>query len=102
MKEVTLKQIGIRLEGTTKIIDWYGHTGYIEMNPVILDNKENVTEDEIKLELNDGGFGCQSIEGAIVDVFILFENGYKELDRSETIGNITDEDLEAIDEIYFS
>jgi len=102
MKEVILKQIGIQLEGTVKIIGWYNNAGYIEMNPVTLDNKEDVTNDEIKDELNDGGFGCQSIEGAIVDVFILFENGYKELNRSETIGNITDEDLEAIDKIYFS
>jgi len=102
MKEVTLKQTGIRLEGITKITDWYGRIGYIKMDPVVLDNKEDVTKEEIKPELNDHGFGCQNIEGAIIDVFTLFENGYTELERSETIGNITDTDLEAIDEIYFS
>lgn len=81
MKQVTLNQIEIKVEGEVTLKLWGGGTGTINMKPFILKGKE-VTKDNILGCINDGGFGCESITNAWIDIYDLYENGYKEFNRS--------------------
>lgn len=71
MRTLTLNQIGYLVEGTTTLNLWGGGTGEIVMKPTEI--KELNTEEVIKA-INDNGFGCESYDGACVDIYRLYEN----------------------------
>jgi len=77
MKTRTLKQVGIVVSGESLLNLWGGGQGSIAMNPVVLKN-EFITKDNILRCVNDGGFGCESIDSAIIFISVLYEGGYKE------------------------
>ena len=84
-KKLTLHLSGYRIKGVADITLWGGDAACIEMTPVKL---RILDKDDLMQHLNDGGFGVQSINGAIVDIFEDYEGT---LQYSETIeiGNVT-------------
>lgn len=78
-KDVTLKHIGYRCKGIATINLWGGGQGKVEMQSWDIDefNDKNVIGG-----VNDGQFGCESIESAIVCVDNLYENDYTDLHLS--------------------
>jgi len=74
-KTVTLKQVGYRCSGTAIINCWGGGQGEITMDKWDTTNKSRKS---IVKGVNDGQFGCESIESAIVYIDTLYENGYTE------------------------
>ena len=83
MKTVTLKHVGYKIEGNAQIELWGGGYGGITMDSNTI--KGNVTKTKILGCINDGQFGCVSIEEAKVDIYDLYENGYTEYNRTITI-----------------
>lgn len=82
-REVTLKlkQIGYLVGGLANINLWGGGQGEIEMHPKTIFLNE-LSKDNLLRCVNDGGFGCESIEDVTMDIFDLFENNYSEFNRT--------------------
>jgi len=76
MRVAKLHQIGWYFEGEAEITLWGGTEGTIDMKPWQIEDEFD--EAEMMKGINDGQFGCQSIDGAVVNVYRLYENGYKE------------------------
>ena len=93
-KEVTLKHIGYKVLGLAKIKDWYGNIGFIKMDKIDFDKLP--TEEDIKKQWNDGGFGCQEIIGCYVDVYEVYEGDYCTFVSDMLIGEFTDKDVEVV------
>ena len=72
-KTVTLKHVGYRCEGTALLNLWGGGQGTVTMDS--WDTKKGDRESILK-GVNDGQFGCESIEKATVLVFDLYEKDY--------------------------
>ena len=82
MKEKTIKQVGIVIGGQSVLIDWDGSVmGSIEMEKYTLLN-EFITKDNILRCVNDNGFGCKEISEADIDIYIKYDNGSMEFERS--------------------
>lgn len=80
LKTRVLKQIGYRITGEALLNLWGGGQGYIKMNRTDIPfNKFNKTN--LLKSINDGGFGCESIEEAEILIYDLYENNYTELSR---------------------
>jgi hypothetical protein len=97
MKTKTIKHIGYVINGTADLTLWGDGNASITMKPIIIKdiNFDYNNEDNIKPLLNDNGFGCQSINGAIIDISELYECNVQELIKSEvTIGNVSDNTLD--------
>lgn len=78
MESVTLKQIGYRFAGTAMLNLWGGSQGAIDMK--LWTTQGEFDRKKMIEGINDGEFGCESIEFAEVFVEKLFENGYTEHD----------------------
>lgn len=59
------------VNGITCGTDWYGNKGFIPMTGFYTDkiDKETLSEN-----INDSGFGLQSIDGAILSIFSVYED----------------------------
>lgn len=88
MKTKTISQTGFLITGVADLTLWGGDNGCIEMTPFEVDAP---TEENILANLNDGGFGTQSINGAICDIWEYYETGYKERVRTLGVGTISHE-----------
>jgi hypothetical protein len=75
MKSVQLKQIGWLIKGTAIINYWGGGQGVVTMQPQKIIGSI-LTKEYLLGAVNDGGFGCISIESAEIDVYELYENNY--------------------------
>jgi len=75
-KSITLKHVGFRCTGTALLNLWGGGQGEVEMDSWDVDTDVNV--DLYVNGVNDGQFGCESIESATVRTHDLYENGYTE------------------------
>jgi len=75
-KQITLNYSHFLCKGTAQLTLWGGDEGTIEMNPFRI--SDGYTQDELKECLNDGGFGCQSIDGAVVDFYAVYTDSYGE------------------------
>ncbi|MBC8495149.1 hypothetical protein H8D36_03280 [archaeon] len=73
-KTRTIKLIGISVEGHVEILTWNNMIGEIEMNPVFLP-LDKATKDNILMSINDGGFGCQRIITAYIQIYSKYDNG---------------------------
>lgn len=89
MKTVTLKQVGYLITGTSDLTLWGEGNASITMSPFTV-NKIS----EIKDKINDAGFGVQSINGAICNIWYLFENDYREYWKEIIIGQVSDNTIE--------
>lgn len=81
MKSKTINQTGIVVKGTATLNLWGGGQGDIQMDETYLPN-DKITPKNILRCVNDGGFGCQSIESADIEIYIKYDNGCTEYDRS--------------------
>ena len=80
-KSITLKHIGYRCKGTALINFWGGGQSRVNMNSWDIDKEDRQS---IVKGVNDGGFGCESIESAEVDVFDLFEQNVTQYKKITT------------------
>ncbi len=78
-KNITLNHVGYRCKGIAVLNLWGGGQGDMAMDE--WDTKKGDRE-SIAKGVNDGRFGCESIESAKVEVFDLYENGYTEYDNT--------------------
>jgi hypothetical protein len=85
MKSKILRREGFFVSGVADLNLWGGGKGSIEMKPFACQHIR-----EARGKLNDNGFGVEKINGAICDVFRLYENGYKEFARTVRIGNVAE------------
>jgi hypothetical protein len=81
MKSKTINQIGIVIGGEATLSLWGGGTGTIEMEKYFLPN-EHVSKDNILRCVNDNGFGCENIDSAEIDIYIKYDNGSTEIERT--------------------
>jgi hypothetical protein len=79
-KTKTITQVGIVVSGETLINMWGGGTGEITMRKTFIPN-DKITKDNILRCVNDGGFGCESIKRAFVEIYIKYDNGSMEFER---------------------
>jgi len=80
-KTVTLEQVGWRITGHAIVTLWNGGQGRIAMNETFIPFGQ-MTRDNLHRSINDGRFGCESIESAEVAILDAFENGYTEYNRT--------------------
>ena len=78
-REITLKQTGYYITGYVIAYMWGGGEGKTQMDDATITGK--ITKDKIVNSLNDGRFGVEGLKSADIDVYDLFENGYKEYNR---------------------
>lgn len=82
MRTKTIKQVGIIVKGTSTLVDWGNSViGDIEMKPYFLPN-DKITPKNILRCVNDNGFGCMSIASAEIDIYIKYDNGSEEMERT--------------------
>ena len=87
IKSITLKHVGRHCRGTATLNLWGGGVGTVDMDSW---ETEKGSRKEIVKGVNDGQFGCESIQSATVEVFDLYEGGHKVYDG--TI-NFSEEEL---------
>lgn len=80
MREVKLKQTGYRIEGHALINLWGGGQGWIEMDVGTIPLTK-LCKSSLLSCINDGRFGCESVERAEVWISDLFAKGYYEHNR---------------------
>lgn len=76
-----ITQTGIIVSGVATLSLWGGGSGTINMEPYFLPN-EHISKDNILRCVNDGGFGCESIDSAEIDIWVKYDNGSKEIERT--------------------
>ena len=86
--EVVLKFTGFKVTGTAFVTDWVGYNGNIGMKPFTLNE---VTDETLLDNINDNGFGVQSIDGAACDIWLLYGNDYKVFHETVTVGRVPDD-----------
>jgi hypothetical protein len=86
MKTKTITQTGIRISGIAFITLWDNNTASIEMNKTFIPNGK-ITKTNILSAVNDGRFGCQSIDSAEINISITYDNGSIEYDRTLFVDN---------------
>ncbi len=87
MKTKTIYQTGITIQGLALIHLWCGGTGHIEMTPNFIP-LDKISKDNILGCVNDGQFGCEFIKEADIDIYITYDNGSLEFDRTLFSGPI--------------
>ena len=80
-KTVTLRQRGWIVTGLAQIHFWMGGQGEIVMDEQFVPLGQ-MTRDNLHRCINDGRFGCESVESAELHIFDAFENGYREFNRT--------------------
>ena len=70
-QQIILNHVGYSIEGEAILNLWGGGQGTIEMNTVRI-NKDELTVENILSAINDGQFGCESIDFATVDIYALY------------------------------
>jgi hypothetical protein len=90
-KTITLKKVGYYVEGTSDLTMWGGGNGSITMTPFKVNN---ASQKELLKGINDAQFGVQSINGAICDIYELYEGDYKEYLKTVVIGKVSEDTSE--------
>jgi hypothetical protein len=83
MKQLSLDHRGYELRGEATLNLWGGGQGIIEMSPVFIPG-DKLTHTNIKRSINDGGFGCSSVECATIEIYDVYgpPPHYKQYNRS--------------------
>ena len=81
MKSITLNLIGVSISGTVTLNLWGGGQGEIEMYRSFLAT-DKATKDNILRCVNDGGFGCESIASANIEISYCYTGGMLEYNRT--------------------
>lgn len=85
MKNLTLKFTGYTVKGTSDLTHWGGGNAAIEMK---LFNVNRIDKKTLLKNINDNGFGVESINGAVCDIYKNYEGTLKYFKTVE-IGTIT-------------
>lgn len=94
-KTITLHFSHFVCKGTSQINFWGGGKGTITMDPFRI--SEGYTEENLKECINDGGFGCESIDGAVIDVYAVYVGDGCQTTRyheTHVVGQVSEELLE--------
>jgi len=88
MKEdtITLKKIGITIAGKVTITFWGGGEGEIEMIRTFIPN-DKISKENILRCVNDGEFGCESIDEAEIDIYDTYEHNVLLFNRTIITNN---------------
>ena len=81
MKTKTITQIGIEIQGWATITMWGGGQGEIGMDKTFIPNNE-ISKAAILRAVNDGQFGCQSIDSALIEIYDVYNLSFKEYNRT--------------------
>ena len=87
-KSKTIKQTGYLVHGISDLTMWGGGNACIEMKSFVL--SKTPTKKMLLQNINDNGFGVQSINGAICDIYRLYEYGVKEHLKTVNVGDISE------------
>jgi len=81
-KQISLNLTHIKVRGSAVLNLWGGGQGKIKMDSVLIPVK-NFNKTAMLKAVNDGGFGCQSIESAEIHLFLVYngQHGYEVFDR---------------------
>jgi len=90
MKTLTLNKQGYIIKGIADLTCWGGGNGCIKMKSFRVKSLK-----EIKNNLNDNGFGVQSINGAICDIYDDFGK-IIQYRRTITIGKVSDNTINCV------
>lgn len=96
MKTLILKKTGYTVKGTADLTLWGGGNASIEMKSF---NVKNTSEKTLLKNVNDNGFGVESINGAVCDIYENFEGTLKYL-KYVIVGKVTDSTLKCYDNLY--
>lgn len=88
MKQLTLKLSGYHIEGTADLSMWGGGNASIEMQPFEVKRIKDIRND-----INDAGFGVESINGAICAIYRNYQ-GTHVFARTITVGNVSEDTLD--------
>ena len=69
-KTITLKFTDYEVKGVSDLTVWGGENACIEMKPF---HVKSITKDNLLKNINDNGFGVESINGAICMIYKNFE-----------------------------
>jgi hypothetical protein len=94
MKTITLKQDGFIIKGVADLTLWGGGQGSIDMKSFKVQSLK-----DIKKNLNDNGFGVQSINGAVVQIYENYE-GHEVFLKDKVIGKVSDSTFNYINESF--
>lgn len=81
MKTKTFEQIGWIIRGTAKLKHWGGGEGFVRMDEVKIPLNK-LTPKNILRCVNDGGFGCEAITEAEIDIYVDYGGGVDEFERT--------------------
>ena len=90
MKTITLKKTGYYVTGISDLTLWGNEPANIIMKPFHINDIKKST---LLKNINDNGFGCQSINGAICDINEDYEGTHRFL-KTVIVGKISDDTFE--------
>src|SRR5690606_4512895 len=79
--EITLKQLGYLIRGKAVINFWGGGQGIVAMSETVIPLGK-LTKQTLLASVNDGGFGCESIKGAEIEIYDFYEDRFSKFNRS--------------------
>lgn len=95
-KSITLKLSHYEVRGTADVSPWGGGRGSIEMKPFKVASPD---KELLKAGLNDNGFGVESINGGVCDVYAVYSDSdgttAKKFVETVIVGNVCEEVLDA-------
>lgn len=95
MKTLKLKQTGYKITGIADLTLWGGDNACIKMKPFYL--KDYPDEKTLMKNLNDNGFGAESINGAICDIYEYYEHRVSVYIKTITVGKVSNQTKEYYD-----
>ena len=81
MRTKTIKQTGFVIGGDAIVVLWDGTRNLTKMMKTYLPYHKATPKNILRC-VNDSGFGCQSIQRAYVDIYVKYDNGSEEYDRT--------------------
>ena len=72
-EDITMKYVGIKIDGNAILNLWGGGQGSIEMETYFLE-KKFISKDNILRCVNDNGFGCESIDSASISIWDVYRS----------------------------
>jgi|ERR1035437_1697558 hypothetical protein len=95
-KTLVLKMTGYMVKGTSDLTQWGGGNASIQMSPFKVDKIDKKT---LLKNINDAGFGVESINGAICDIYEDYEGTLVFL-KSVEVGKVSDSTNDVHNNIY--
>jgi len=96
MKTITLRKTGYRVKGISDLTLWGGENSSIMMKEFSV---KNISKENLKKNLNDNGFGVESINGAICDIYENYEGTLRYL-KTKTVGKVSERTEKHYEEYY--